>query len=285
MQIAVLGLGIMGGAMARRLVDAGHGVRVYNRSADKAAPLGDAGAVVAATPGQAVAGADAFLTVLSDADAVEAVVTGDGGALDAAGPETLWIQISTVGDEIDRLRALAAEHGVGFVDAPVLGTKAPAEAGELTVLAAATADVRDRCAPIFDVIGSKTVWLDAPGQASRFKLVVNTWVLGLLGTLAEAVALAERFDVDPRRLLATIAGGPLDVGYAHSKGAMMLEGEYPTSFPLSLALKDARLIAGAAEERGLELRVVKGVAAWLAAAAEAHGEEDMAALVEPLRDR
>lgn len=284
MQVAVLGLGIMGGAMARRLVDAGHGVRVWNRTPEKARPVAEAGATVAGTPGEAVAGADAFVTMLADAGAVEQVVTGDDGALGAADAGTLWLQMSTVGDEVDRLRNLAAEAGVPFVDAPVLGTREPAEAGELTVLAAAAADVRERCVPIFDAVGARTVWLDEPGQASRLKLVVNTWVLGLLGTLADAVALAEALDLDPRRFLETISGGAVDAGYAHSKGALMLDRDYPTSFPLSLALKDARLIERAAWQRGLELGVMTHLAETFAAAVAAgYGDADMAAVVEAVR--
>lgn len=282
-KIAVLGTGIMGGAMARNLVAAGLEVHVWNRTRDRAEAI--EGATVAGSPAEAAADCPLVLTMLSDGSAVDEVMTGEGGALAAMGAGAVWIQSSTVGVAwCDRLAAAAAEAGVGFVDAPVLGTRQPAEKGELIVLAGGDEALRPRCAPAFEAVGKKTAWVGGVGAASRLKLVVNNWIVGLLGALGESIALAEKLDVDPATFLETIAGGPLDAGYAQLKGKAMIAGEYPPAFPLALAHKDARLVIEAAEASGLDLRAIRGVAELFARAEErGRGDEDMAALVEALR--
>jgi 3-hydroxyisobutyrate dehydrogenase len=152
MKIAVLGTGTMGAPMARNLAAAGHEVTAYNRSREKAEPLADDGVTVAGDPAAAVRGAEVVVTILADGAAVEAVM---GDAVDALEDGAVWAQMSTVGLEAtERLVALAREHGVAIVDAPVLGTKAPAEQGALIVLAAGPAEARERCAPVFDAVGS-----------------------------------------------------------------------------------------------------------------------------------
>jgi 3-hydroxyisobutyrate dehydrogenase len=167
------------------------------------------------------------------------------------------------------------------VDAPVLGTKAPAEQGQLIVLASGPDEVRDRCEPVFEAVGSKTVWLGEAGEGSRLKLVLNNWIVGLLGVLAETISFARATGVDPRKFLETIEGGPLGLPYAQMKGAMMIDEDFPTSFSAKLARKDAGLVLGAAEEKGLEMAVARAVAALFDEAIGAgHGEEDMAAVYE-----
>lgn len=198
--VALLGTGIMVGPMAANLVWAGLEVRVWNRTREKAHPLADRGAEVADTPAQAAAGAAIVLTMLADGDAVEQVMSGADGALAAMDEDATWLQMSTVGiDATARCGALAADRGVAFVDAPVLGTRQPAEEGELMVLAAGPQAVRERCAPVFDPIGREVRWVGlAPGAASRFKLVLNAWLLSLTETLSETIALARALDVGPQ---------------------------------------------------------------------------------------
>lgn len=289
--IAVLGTGIMGAPIARNLCGARFDVRVWNRTRDKAEPLADAGATVAADPAAAAAGADILLTMLIDADAVADTVGGADGALAAlarGGVGTpLWLQMSTVGIAgTDRLRALAADHGVTYVDAPVLGTKQPAEQGALTVLAAGDESVRNRCEPVFDAIGQKTVWVGAePGRATRLKLALNSWVLALTTATAEALALADGLGVEPQQVLDTIKGGPLDADYAQLKGGAMLSGEFPPAFPVGGAVKDAGLILEAAEEAGVQMLVADAVRRQMSTAAESgHRDEDMGAVWHAVRD-
>jgi len=281
--VAVLGTGIMGAAMARNLVSAGMEVRVWNRSREKAEPLAEDGATVADTPAEAASGADFLVTMLPDAD-VTAGAVGDGAppALSEGG---IWLQMGTVGIEgNDRLAALAGEAGVAYVDAPVLGTKEPAEQGQLIVLASGPEKVSERCGPVFDAIGIKTLWLGPAGAGSRLKLVTNNWIAGLLGVLGETIAFAETLDVDPERFLEVIEGGPLNAPYAQMKGRMMIEEEFPASFSLKLARKDVALMLDAARSEGLRLALTEAVAERYDAAIESgYGEEDMAAVYEAVR--
>jgi 3-hydroxyisobutyrate dehydrogenase len=281
--VAVLGTGIMGTAMARNLLSAGMEVRAWNRSREKAEPLEREGAEVADTPENAVRGADFILTMLADADVVEEAVRGD--ALSELAEDGVWLQMSTVGEAgNERLARLAADRGVAYVDAPVLGTKQPAEQGQLIVLASGPEEVRERSEKIFSALGSKTVWLGEAGEGSRLKLVVNNWIVGLLGVLAETVAFAEAIGVDPAKFLETIEGGPLGLPYAQMKGTMMVEEDFPTSFSANLARKDAALVLDAADARELRMQVTEAIVARFDETIQAgHGEEDMAAVYRAAR--
>ena len=292
MRVAVLGTGIMGAPMARNLRAAGHEVSAWNRSPEKARALADdersgdeasgRGRIVAAASiAEAVRGAEIVVTMLADGDAVEAVAGEALAAMDGG----VLAQTSTIGHEAtQRVAARAEAAGVPFVDAPVLGTKAPAEQGALIVLASGPDEARDRVQPVFDAIGAKTLWLGETGAGSRLKLVINTWLLALTEGLAEAIALAGTLGVDPQTFLDAIDGGPLGVPYAQLKGKLMIEGDFPPSFPLELALKDARLALAAAGEGGLRLGALAAVADQMERAVESgHGKEDMAATIHASR--
>ncbi|NSC21584.1 NAD(P)-dependent oxidoreductase [Streptomyces albus subsp. chlorinus] len=275
--VAVLGTGTMGAAMARNLAAAGLDVRAWNRTRSRAEPLAADGVTVADEAADAVRGADAVLTVLYDGPAVLAAMRAAAPGL-AGG--TVWMQSSTVGpDGLVPLAGFAQERGLRLVDAPVLGTRAPAEAGELTVLAAGPSSVRPRLAPVLDAVGSRTLWLgEEPGAASRLKLVVNNWVLTLVNGTAETLALAEGLGVAPDDFLGAVAGGPLDSPYLQAKAGLILQGAREASFPLSGARKDAELIARAAQAAGVRLDATPAVAERLRRAeAQGHGGDDAAA--------
>jgi 3-hydroxyisobutyrate dehydrogenase len=283
--LAVLGTGIMGGAMARNLAKAGLRTRAWNRTPEKAEPLREDGVEIADSAAAAVEGADAAITMLASADAVRGVAIGKSGAVSALGPEAIWIQMSTIGlAGTEELAAAAGERGVTFVDAPVLGTKQPAEAGELIVLASGADAALDACDRVFDAVGARTVRLGEAGNGTRMKLVLNSWLLTLTAGLAETFALAERLDVDPARFLEVIKDGPIGVPYAELKGRMMVEGEFPAAFPLYLALKDAGIVREAGERDGVEMPLVQAIEKRFSEAEEAgRGEEDMAAVYEAAR--
>ncbi|MBB4684680.1 NAD(P)-dependent oxidoreductase [Amycolatopsis jiangsuensis] len=277
--VAFLGTGIMGRPMAGHLVRAGLDVRAWNRTAAKAEPLAAEGATVAASPREAADGADVLVTMLADGPVV-------AEAFDAAAPApgTLWLQTSTVGTEwVSRLAETAADAEVPFVDCPVMGTKVPAEQAQLQILAAGPDDVHERAEPVFGAIGSRTRWLGTePGTATRLKLVMNAWVLALTNATGESLALAKALGVDPQLFFDVMEGTAFDVGYARMKGPLMLSGDYPASFPTSLAAKDAALVVEAAGEAA-DVSGVGAALAHLRAAAEAgHGEDDMAALYEAI---
>jgi 3-hydroxyisobutyrate dehydrogenase len=282
--VAFLGTGIMGAPMARNIARAGMPVRAWNRTRAKAEPLGDDGIEVVDSPADAVGGADVVVTMLADGDAVAATMEAALGAMD---DDAVWAQMSTVGlDAAERLSGMASERGVAYVDAPVLGTRQPAEEGKLVVLAAGPRDALERCRPVFDAVGAKTIELGETGQGTRLKLVVNTWVVGIVENLAETIALARALDLDPGLFFAAIEGGGLDLPYAHLKGQLMVEEKFePPAFPLRLALKDAKLIVDAARKTGLELPLVEAVRAQFERAAEAgHGDEDLAAAYATLAE-
>jgi 3-hydroxyisobutyrate dehydrogenase len=284
--VAVLGTGIMGSAMARNLAKAGFQTRAWNRTREKAAPLAEDGIEVADAAAEAVEGADAVVTMLADADAVRAVAIGDEDALSAFAEEAVWLQMSTIGAAgTEELTAAAAEREVVFVDAPVLGTKQPAEAGELTVLASGPEDALDRCEPVFEAVGARTFRLGEAGGGMRMKLVLNSWLLAITAGLAETIALARRLGVDPERFLDVIEGGPVGAPYAELKGRMMVEDEFPTAFPLYLAAKDAGIVLDAGERDGAEMPLVRAIRRRFAEALErGHGDEDMAAVYRAAED-
>jgi 3-hydroxyisobutyrate dehydrogenase len=271
--IAALGTGVMGAPMARNLARAGHDVRAWNRSPDKAAPLRDDGVDVRDDPAAAAAGAEVVMTMLSDAGAV----------LDVARRARLaeghtWWQASTIGLEgTEQCAALAQEAGVTLVDAPVLGTRLPAEEGKLVVLASGPDETLDACAPLFDAVGQRTIRLGAAGTGTRLKLAVNSWVLAVTQGTAETIALAQSLGLDPALVFQALEGGALDLPYFRMKGRLMLDDDFPASFALGLAAKDARLVGEAAARHGADLPMARAIAKRFGEATEAgHGDEDMA---------
>jgi 3-hydroxyisobutyrate dehydrogenase len=278
-KVAVLGAGgTMGLPMARHIAGAGMEVRAWNRTREKAEPLAKDRIQVADSAAGAVSGADIVLTILTDAQAVIDAMGGEEGALAATDGGSIWLQMTTIGIEgTERCATLAGQHDLVFVDAPVVGTKQPAEEGKLTVLASGPDEARERCEPIFDAIGQRTVWLGEAGTGTRMKLVINSWLLSLVEGLAETIAFAEGIGVDPSRFLETISGGPIDNPYAQMKGRMMVERSFEPSFKLELAAKDARLVVEAMERHDLELPMLETIRTQLAEAAAEHGDRDMAA--------
>ena len=276
MEVAVLGTGTMGAPMAVNIAAAGHSVRAWNRTPGRARGLDGVDARDSAS--EAVEGADVVMTMLSDGAAVEAVA---GDALPAMRDDAVWLQTSTVGVVAsERLERLAGERGVALVDAPVVGTKQPAEQGTLTVLASGPSEARERVKPVLDAVAATVVDLGEAGEGTRFKLVVNSWLVALVAGLAETIAFAEAIGVDPGVFLETIDGGPVGPPYAKLKGSAMVEREFPTAFSLALTRKDAGLVVEAAERAGFEPRLVRTIGAVFDRAIESgHGDEDMAAAI------
>jgi 3-hydroxyisobutyrate dehydrogenase len=272
--IAVLGTGAMGAPMARNLARAGHDVRAWNRTLEKAAPLRDDGVDVRDDPAAAADGADVVMTMLADAEAVLEV--GEQADLHSG---QIWWQASTIGIEgNERCAELAAQTGVALVDAPVLGTRQPAEDGKLVVLASGPDDALDACAPLFDAVAARTMRLGEASNGTRLKLAVNSWVLAVTEGAAETIALAEALGLDPQLVLDAVEGGGLDLPYFRMKAKLMMDREFPTSFALALAAKDARLVVEAAERHGADLAGARAIAARMTEGAQAgHGDEDMAA--------
>ncbi|WP_328303948.1 NAD(P)-dependent oxidoreductase [Actinomycetospora sp. NBC_00405] len=277
--VAVLGTGIMGAGMTRSLLREGLEVTVWNRSTEKAKPLADDGARVAETAAEAVAGADVVLTMLFDTDAVAQTIE---PVLPRFRDGAVWVQASTVGIEgTDRLAALARDAGVDYLDTPMLGTKAPAENGQLVVLASGPSSLRDTVAPVFGAIGSRTQWVsETIGDASRLKLAINAWIGVMVNGIAQSIALARGLGVDPQQFLDAVDGGAVNAPYVQLKGKAMIDGDYTPSFELDGVIKDTDLITAALREAGVDTTLATAVRDRLAAASsDGHGSEDMAAVV------
>jgi 3-hydroxyisobutyrate dehydrogenase len=278
-KVALLGTGTMGAGMARTIAGAGHELRVWNRSRERAEPLADV-ATVADDPAAAVQGVDVVVTMLWDADSVESVVR---EAAPGLADGTLWLQTSTVGvDGTRRLAGFAREHGLVFVDAPVLGTKQPAATGALVVLAAGPQQARAGAEPVFEAIGNRTIWVgDEPGQASALKLVVNSWLAVVAEGVAEALTAARVLGLDPRLFMEAVKGGGLDAPYVGLKGGAMLEGAFEPTFTVAGGAKDAALALDAVAGIGLDpddLAVIAAAREHLdRAVAEGNGDLDIAA--------
>jgi 3-hydroxyisobutyrate dehydrogenase len=276
-RVAVIGAGIMGSAMARNLLAAGLPTTVWDRSAAATESLAEAGATVSPSAADAVRDARVAITMLPTADAVKSVML-DGDAAGAFAEDAVWAQMGTIG--VQATTEIAAGLGrvrpdVAFVDAPVSGSKGPAEAGELLILASGPRQAAATLARAFDAIGRKTVWLGDAGQGSRMKLVVNAYMSTLIEGVAEALELAARLGIDPGSLAQTIEGGPLDAPLADAKLHKMERADFAPEFPLEWALKDVDLAISAAGD-GLPLLTALATQ-WRAAVQAGHGREDVSA--------
>ena len=277
--IAFLGTGRMGGPMAANLARAGFGVRVWDRTASRAAALIEDGLTVAASPAEAVKGAGILITMLADGPATEEAWDGPDGLL-AAGPGLIWIQMATVGLEwTEHFANTAARYGVSFFDAPVSGSQGPAQAGQLTILASGPPWLRDAVAPVFAALGRATTWLGPAGDGTRAKLVLNNWLADLTETTAETLSFARGLGLDPAAIVDLLESTPLGSPYAVQKARSMLAGDFTPAFALRHALKDAELAAQAAQASGATLTLTSALLPrWRDTAAGGHADDDLAAI-------
>ena len=277
-RVTVLGTGIMGSAMAGNLLAAGLRTTVWDRSRAATARLADAGAVVAPSAEEAVKGSLVVITMLPTADVVESVIFG-GGVAEAFAPGAVWAQMGTIG--VDATARIAAELGrlrpdVMLVDAPVSGSKGPAETGQLLILASGPDAARQPLSPVFSAIGRSTVWLGEAGQGSRMKLVVNAYMCTLIEGVAEAVELAGRLGIDTTMLAGAIEGGPLDAPIADAKLHKIELSDFAAEFPLDWALKDVDLALEAVDDGALPLLSALS-RQWHAAVEAGLGRQDVSA--------
>jgi 3-hydroxyisobutyrate dehydrogenase len=274
--VAVLGAGsTMGMPMARNIARSDTPVRGWNRTTEKAKGLEQDGVAVFDSPRDAADGANVILTMLSDADAVIDAVE---QALEHAADDVIWLQTSTIGEAgTDRCIELAQERSLTLFDAPVLGTKQPAEDGKLVILASGPDQAQTRVQPIFDAIGQKTIWVGPAGAGTRLKMVANSWVLTVTEGTAETIALAEGLGLDPHLFLDAIEGGTLDLPYLRIKARAIMDRSFDPSFRLTLAAKDARLIEESAHRHEIDVPLFATIRRRLAEGAKEHGDKDFCA--------
>jgi 3-hydroxyisobutyrate dehydrogenase len=284
-RVAFLGLGIMGSGMARRLLDAGYPVTVYNRSADKARPLAERGATVASSPRDAAASADIVISMVADDAASRAMWEGSEGALAGVRSGALLVESSTVtAGRIADLSEAAQRAGCTLIDAPVTGSKPQAAAGELTFLVGAPDEALERVRPLLAVMGKTIHHLGPTGSGALVKLI-NNFLCGVqAASLAEAISIIERSSLDRRVALDAILSGSPGSPVMKTLAARMTAPDFTPNFYLHLLAKDMRYAITEGESRGVPMRTAATALELLESAmARGDGDRDMAAVVEQFR--
>lgn len=282
-RIGFLGLGKMGSGMAGCLLAAGHQVSVWNRSADKAAPLVEQGARAAASPAEAADGADAIFAMISDDAASSRVWEAEDGAFTAAPAGALVIECSTISHgQVLRLSKAAGERGLTYIDSPVNGPPAAAAKGELILLVGASEEDLAKARPFLEVVSSSILHFGAVGTGSAFKLTNNLMGAVHIAALAEVAALAERLGLDKETLIAAIDSGPCASPHVKRLVRPMVEGRLSDVAGLSIGLreKDSRYCLGLADDSGQGMDLGRVAHAWYALAAGSLGAEDDSALLQ-----
>jgi 3-hydroxyisobutyrate dehydrogenase-like beta-hydroxyacid dehydrogenase len=279
MTIAVLGLGAMGSRVARRLLDSGHDVVVWNRSPEKVRLLVAAGAAAATSPADAAGRADVVITMVADPAALADVTEGPGGVAAGAADGATVVEMSTVGPAaIERLRS-ALPDGVRLLDAPVLGSLSEVEAGSLTIFAGGPDALFEECRQWLASLGTP-LHVGPLGAGAAAKLVANSTLFGVLGVLGEALALARGLGLSRTTALDVLAATPVSA-QAERRRASLESGDYPRRFALALALKDAALVTDAAAAEGVDLRLADAARSWLEdAVAAGWGPRDYSSVLE-----
>jgi 3-hydroxyisobutyrate dehydrogenase len=246
--VAFVGIGTMGHAMATRALDAGIPTIVWNRDPKATRDLASLGAEIAESCADAARRAAIVVTMVTDANVVLAIAQ-DQGMLAALAPGAIWVQMSTIGDTgIERVASLveAERPDVVLIDAPVSGSKEPAERGQLTIFASGPDTVRSRLGPLFDAVGQRTIWVGPVGAGSRLKLVANTWLALAAEAVNTSVALARRLGLETESVMNALGDGPLVSPWQAAKLERIAQGDFSVQFALSLALKDVHLALEAA---------------------------------------
>ena len=283
--VAVLGIGSMGHGMAQSALRAGIPTIVWNREPGRTRDLADLGAEVAETAADAAARAGIVITMVTDADAVISIAT-EQGMLDALAPGSIWAQMSTIGVAgIERVIQLveARRTDVKLLDAPVSGSKEPAEQGQLTIFASGPDDARPRVASLFDALGQRTIWAGPLGAGSRLKLVNNTLLAFTAEVLGASIALAHRLGVETQTVIDALDGGPLVSPWESAKLQRIAKGDYSPQFSLALALKDVHLALESVDAGRFE-SLASLAREWERAVDRGLGEQDLTVVTRVLED-
>ncbi len=280
MKTGFIGLGIMGSRMAANLLRAGHALTVWNRTVRKLHPLVELGAGAAESPADAAAGAEVLVTMLAEPAAVRETALGERGFLDRLERGAVWVDCSTVNPSFSRdMAAEASRRGIRFIDAPVSGTKGPAEKGTLTVFAGGDADDIERVRPILEAIGNRVIPAGGTGMGSSLKMVVNLMLAHGIAAYAEALSLGERLGVPRLELQNFLLGEKVSPPFLAGKRDLIEQGDYEAHFPLRLMRKDLRLAMESAGELGIALPSTAAVGELFAMAnLKGFGELDFSAV-------
>jgi 3-hydroxyisobutyrate dehydrogenase len=277
-RVGLLGVGLMGSAMAHRLLDQGIAVIAWDRNAEHVRDLEGRGGEPAETPGDVIHGAGIVITMLPTAEVILDLVK---PLLNDWPPDTIWLQMSSVGAaEADQLTQAAKAHAVTLVDAPVSGSTHPAEEGQLTILASGPDSARTAVKPIFDALASRVLWVGAAGMGSRLKLAANHWMITMVVALAESMHLCQVMGLDQQQFIALLDGGPLGSAYALQKLDEMRRHQYPAGFPVRLAIKDLQLVSEVQQDFRAAMPLLDVVLERFMAASQDLADQDLAAIYE-----
>jgi 3-hydroxyisobutyrate dehydrogenase len=286
-RIAFLGLGIMGGGMARNLLAKNFPLTVFNRNADKSKPFANDGASVANSPRAAAENADIIISMLADDNAARSLWLGENGALTAAKPGTICIECSTVTvNWVRELAAAAAQKKCDFLDAPVTGSKIQAAAGELNFLVGGDSAMLEKARPVLAAMSKAIIHLGPTGSGAMVKLI-NNFVCGVqIAALAEAVAMIERSGLDRAKALEILTGGAPGSPLVKAVAGRMTAPDFTPHFLLRLMAKDLGYAIQEGEKLSVELiTATAALENFQRAIVLGHGEQDIAAVVEPLRQK
>jgi 3-hydroxyisobutyrate dehydrogenase len=285
-RVALIGLGLMGSGMARRLLAAGFPLTVYNRNPERAAPLAAEGAHPAASPREAASRADVVLSMVADDAASRAVWRGEQGALAGAVRGSVLVESSTLTvGWIEELAREAASVGCELLDAPVTGSKTHAASGELSFLVGGSAAALETARPVLSVMSRAIVHVGATGRGALLKLI-NNFLAGVqAASLAEALALIERSGLDRAKALEVLTNGAPGSPLVKTLSGRMTARDYTPHFLLPLMAKDLKYALGEGRRYGLSLSTVAAaLELYEQAVARGHGEQDFSVMVEPLRE-
>ncbi len=285
MNVGFIGLGIMGSRMAANLMKEGHHLTVYNRTKEKAADLLEQGATWADSPAAVVKEANVLITMLAHPEAVEETALGDEGFLDAMNEGDLWVDSSTLNPSFSKRMAQEANaRGIRFLDAPVLGTKAPAEQGELLFFVGGDETDVEKVRPLFDAMGKGTKHVGDNGMGTSFKMVVNHILATSMLAFSEGIALGEGLGLSQEALFDTLIGGPLVPAYMGTKRKKLEKRDYTPDFPLKWMQKDMQMVSTAAYDAGVPMPLANLTKElYQAAVKRGHGDEDFSAIYEDVK--
>jgi len=281
MKLGFVGLGIMGQPMALNLLKGGHALTVWNRTAAACASLREAGAVVAAKPADVAAACDITFAMLADPGAALAVACGPDGIGEGLGNGKGYVAMSTVDAATSaRISVAVVARGARFLEAPVSGSRLPAEQGALVILAAGDKSLYDDAAPALDLMGRKRLYLGEVGRGAQMKLIVNQVMGGMMAAFCEGLAVARVTGLQPADLLAVLDAGALANPMFRGKGPRMLDDDFAVAFPLKHMGKDLRLARALAVEMGARLPVLAAADdSFARALAAGDGELDFSVLL------
>ncbi|MBM4273004.1 MAG: NAD(P)-dependent oxidoreductase [Deltaproteobacteria bacterium] len=283
-KIGFMGLGIMGGPMAANILKAGYPLMVYNRTPGKAQPLAQAGAGVASSPKALAHAADVTIAMVTGPEALQDLLWGPGGAAAEFNPHKIFINMSSVSPQFTREMAdRLVPTGAAFIDAPVSGSKKPAEEATLIILAGGLREQVDQVTPLLLTMGKKVVYCGPAPQGSMMKMMINLLLGLMMEGLSEALNFGKQGGLDLEAMLDVIFSGPLNCGLFQLKAGMFRDGQFPPQFPLKHMTKDFKFVVDTAYQTGAPAPVAHLLLhLYRLGLSQGLGDEDFAAIYQVL---